>query len=186
MDELDLGLDMNTMGDLSDRLAAWPGEIIYVHCPGWTAERVAAFCEKKIAKMKIDAVVVDYFQKLAYGTNRHDLTSAQARGQQVEVLKTMAERMNIPVLMLSQLNRKGTIRDTGELEEKCNLLVEVERPILTHNRVGTTGIIAYKGSPDPSALVHVRLNTFGGTWTSKLWMEGQRYLWKDVQEGDEP
>lgn len=176
MDELDNGVELSDLGAVSDLLNSWTGNITYVHCPGWTASRVAAFCETWSSRHPLDAVVIDYFQKIAYDrANRFGLTAAQARGQMAEACKNMAESLGLPVLMLSQLNRDGKIRDTGELEEKANVLIEIER-----ERDSLTGKYVTE------ATLKVLKNTMGQVFNTSLGFNGRRYQWADMamENGD--
>ena len=77
---------------------------------------------------------MDYLQKLNLGDkgwNKADLL-----GQAVEAIKTAGERLAIPVLLGSQLNRAGHhasrpvlehLRGSGEIEEKSNYVAFVYR-----------------------------------------------------------
>jgi len=170
MDDLDNGVHISKLGEFSDRLADWAGDITYVHCPGWTAGKLAAFAEKRAARTKVDVIVIDYFQKIAYDrSNRFSLNSAQARGQMAEQCKNLAEVLGVPILLLSQLNNDGRIRDTGEVEEKANLVIEIDR---TRN--------ADTGEYDTAAKFTAMKNTMGRTFVAKLGFKGQRYQWADV------
>jgi len=170
MDDLDNGVHIGRLGAFSDHLAKWAGNITYIHCPGWTASRLAAFAEKRAARTKVDVIVIDYFQKIAYDhSNRFSLNSAQARGQMVEQCKNLAEVLGVPILLLSQLNRDGRIRDTGELEEKANLVIEIDRA-----RDAETGEYA------KVAKFTAMKNTLGRTFVAQMGFKGQRYQWADL------
>jgi len=172
MDDLDNGVDLADLGAVSDLLNSWTGNITYVHCPGWTASRVAAFCETWSSRHPLDAIVVDYFQKIAYDrNNRFGLTAAQARGQMAETCKNVAENLELPMLMLSQLNRDGKIRDTGELEEKANVVIEVER-----ERDPLTGKYVTE------ATLKVLKNTMGQVFNTTMGFNGRRYQWADMAQ----
>lgn len=123
--------------DALDAIRAWHGNIVYVHCPGWSAERVAADMTRLHARGECDLAVVDYVQKIPLP--RGEGTTSMRIGQNVEVLKTCAEQLSIPIVLPSQVNRsfKGRgnarptiadIRESGEIEEKANQILVLHRP----------------------------------------------------------
>lgn len=173
MDDLDIGVHTSRLGAYSDNLASWAGNITYLHCPGWTASKLTAFTEKWASRHPVDVIVIDYFQKMAYErSNRFSLNSAQARGQMVEQCKNLAEVLGMPILLLSQLNRDGRIRDTGELEEKANVVLEIDR----QRDIST-------GRYDTLAKITALKNTMGDTFVAKMGFNGKRYQWADVVLG---
>ena len=161
------------------RMASWPGSITYLHAPGWTAARVAAVTTIRAGRQPIDVVIVDYFQKLAFDEhNQFKLNSAQARGQQVEAMKILAENLEVPVILMSQFSRAARmqtyrksdfVRDTGELVERANYVIVLDRKIQED------------GSCDPVSKVIVEKNTFGGIYAGHLLFDGARYLWTDLK-----
>ncbi len=113
--------------------------MIYIHCPGWTAERVAADAAQLMARRGLDLVVVDYLGKLAYPSNTRGLNEASIIGQQVECIKNISERLMVPVIMGSQVSRdfkatadkRPTVNDlkgSGEIENRANKVIILHRP----------------------------------------------------------
>ncbi len=139
MAELEDGaMDERVTGALA-AMDAWSGGINYVHCPGWTMERVATTARQLASRGECDLVIVDYLQKALLPNQAGGLTPAQVRGQQVEALKTLAEQLEMPVVLASQLNRTSqfsarktrySIRDTGEADEKSNIVLLLDREVL--------------------------------------------------------
>ena len=162
------------------KMMGWSGSITYIHAPGWPASRIVNAVELRAARKPLDVVIVDYMTKIAYEKdNRWSRNSAQGRGDQAEALKTLSERMGIPVMLLSQFNRQARgetqrksdfLRDTGELEDKSNLIVVLNREMRDD------------GTYDPVAKVQVEKHSFGAPFIGKLFFNGQRYLWTDVQK----
>jgi replicative DNA helicase len=164
--------------DATNRMAEWPGRITYIHAPGWTASRIAAVIETRAARVPVDILIVDYLTKIAYEPNRLSMNTAQSRGQQVERLKTMAERLDIPVLLLSQLNRDngasgkrkaGRLRDSGEIEEKANVVITIDR----NRDIDDVTLL-------PVATVAIEKNTTGDLGTSLMYFRGERFMWTDI------
>jgi replicative DNA helicase len=167
-----------------DRLSKWPGGVTYAHCPGWTMTRVASTARQLAAKGQADVVLVDYLQK-ARLVSRGGLTPAQVRGQQVETLKVLAEELAIPVLLATQLNRaawgqarktRHTIRDTGEADEKANVVILLDREILAEDAKSETGrVVARAGELSPVVKVRTDKNTLGNTGDDTLIMNPARF-----------
>jgi replicative DNA helicase len=179
------------VNDAIQRLSEWRGGIEYIHCPGWTMSKVAGTARKLAARGLADAVIVDYLQKarLNFGDG---LTPAQVRGQQVEVLKVLAEQLAIPVLLASQVNRtaflmrqvsRHALRDSGEIEEKANVVVLLQRDVLEDDLYSTSGLppvlIAEAGSMSPQTKVVVDKNTMGQTGVGQLLFTGPRFSFED-------
>lgn len=113
--------------------------MIYIHCPGWTAERIAADAAQLMARHDVSLVVVDYLGKLAYPTGARGFNEAGLVSQQVETIKNISERLNVPVIMGSQVSRdfkqsadkKPTVNDlkgSGEIENRSNKVIILHRP----------------------------------------------------------
>lgn len=131
-----------------------------------TIQELKNKCERKKEMNQLDLVIIDYLQLLESST-RHD-----SRRHEVEYisrqLKLMSRDLNIPVMVLSQLNREGQksvrprlwdLRETGAIEQDADnvmflynpktdetindILVELE-VIIAKQRSGRTGKTALK------------------------------------------
>jgi replicative DNA helicase len=121
-------------------IARWSGNIVYVYCPGWTAERMALDIQRLAARGDCDLPIVDYLQLLALPPkNAYGYNVAQQRGQQVLTLKVACAQAGVPLVLASQVNRAAAlndggrpelhnIRDTGNLEEYANQVVILHAP----------------------------------------------------------
>jgi replicative DNA helicase len=173
----------------------WKGGITYVHCPGWTAQRVVANARKLYARGLCDVVVVDYLQKVAL-VGRNGQNEASWIAHTVEAFKTMAEQLAIPALLGSQLNRDGQrdnrktsigIRGSGEIEEKANYIITLDRPVLDEPVRNEQGrIIANEGDRSPEVKVRVDKNTLGPTGECEMVINAPRFLMLDVAPASEP
>ena len=121
-----------------DEMREWQRNIVYVHCPGWSAERIAADVTELHFRGEADLVLVDYLQKLSLPDSK-GMVMAMLYGMACETLKTAAERLGIPVVLGSQVSRdykrrKGgrprlsDLRNSGEPEEKANQAIILHRP----------------------------------------------------------
>lgn len=164
-------------------IRSWGGNIQYVHCPGSTMESLTRSMKNLAIDGKCEVAVVDYLEKAqaspvqlkAYGQNVF-----QREADNVEQLKSTAERLEIPVVMISQLNKVGKsvsadeldrthIRGAGEKTEKANVVVLIRR-----DRDAATG--------DYSPVVDVRIdkNTLGATGSFRQLMTPEFFRVSDA------
>ncbi len=176
------------MQQADDNILAWPGKVHYQECSGWSIGRLLTEARRRRQAGQCDVLILDYFNKasleLAQGMN-----VTTARGLMVEALKTFAEREAAPVVVLAQLSKEGKrqerktgadIRDTGEIEDKCNLLITLDRPILNGPLLfGNRTIPAGKRSPHTK--VRVDKQTIGDTGEKELIFIGERFMFVQPQ-----
>ena len=62
-------------------MTSWPGEIIYVHSPGWTAPRTLQVLRTFIQAERIDIVVIDYLEKILSPDNRTTIWEREEIGR---------------------------------------------------------------------------------------------------------
>lgn len=171
-----------------DTLATWPGKVHYQHCAGWSIGKLVTEARRFRQAGKCDILVMDYFNKatleIADGMN-----ATTARGLMVEALKTFCEREAVPALVLAQLSKAGKqaerktgqgIRDTGEIEDKCNLLITLDRPILNGPLI-FGGKMLEAGTRSPHCKVRVDKQTTGETGEKQLIYIGPRYMFTDPE-----
>lgn len=137
--ELERGMHMEEALAAEQEVREWPGGVHYVHCPGWTAEQIAQTMTEMRDEGLCDLACTDYLQKLRLASDK-GWNLASLVGQAVEVLKTAGERLGIPNLVGSQLNRAGRntggkprlqhLRSSGEIEEKANHVLFLWREIM--------------------------------------------------------
>jgi len=116
-------------------------------------------------KKKLELIIVDYLQLISTATtqNRNEEIGKITRG-----LKILAREMNIPIVILSQLNRAvenrpdkhpmlADLRDSGQIEQDADIIMFLYRPsyynpdyedeheteiMVAKNRNGSTGMVA--------------------------------------------
>ncbi len=107
--------------------------------PAITMTTLRSKCLKLKAEENISLVVVDYLQLMSSPSelqvNREQEVSQIARG-----LKTLARELNLPIIVLSQLNRSvemrsgdkrpqlSDLRDSGSIEEHADIVIFIHRP----------------------------------------------------------
>ena len=137
--ELKRGYNGPETSRATNAIAAWQQNMVYVHCPGWTAERIASDMTRLHARGECDLAIVDYLGKIRKPEGAfRGRNEASVIGGQLEVVKNCAENLGIPVVMGSQVNRERTkrldkrpqlsdLRGSGEIEERANLVIMLHR-----------------------------------------------------------
>jgi len=134
------GPELERLAAAEQMLRAFPGEVNYIHSPGWTAERTIQVARRMVANDKCDVVIIDYLEKVepSEGVVKRYHSKNQYEAATVEAFKNFAEMAGIPVLLVSQLNKAGkqtrsrdidrtAIRGAGEKTEKANVVVLISR-----------------------------------------------------------
>jgi len=125
----------------SERIYRWTGDITYVHCPGWTMARVTAAIRKAHELRGCDVAIVDYLNKVRV-VDRNGMNSAQLRGQDIEDFKVVLEETGVVGMMAAQFDKAAKrmksrsladARDTGELDDKANVGIVIDRPVDDEN-----------------------------------------------------
>lgn len=140
---------------------------IYVSRPRVArVEHVVAQVRRQHAKKPLGLVVIDYLQLMqTSGDNR-----AQAIGDITRALKMMAGELNVPVLLLSQLNRDlekrddkrprpADLRDSGSIEQDADAVIFIYRDEVydkASRYAGTAEIIVALQRNGPSDTVRVQ------------------------------
>jgi len=169
LDRLRRGYNGPEVGRAIDAMHGWQSNLVYIHCPGWSAERIAADMTRLAARGECDVAIVDYLQKLALPDKR-GWNTAMLYGLMAEALKTAAEQLAIPLVLGTQVSRDwkqtgdkrptaGDIRNSGEIEEKVNQIVVLHRP---ETREGQ------KGATTETIEAHVEKNTGGPLGSCEL------------------
>lgn len=164
-----------------DNMRSWDGQITYWHTPGWSMERITQHLEPRINEGQCDVIVIDYLEKAQPSQRQQKLFGAnnwQREGDDVEIIKTFAERTETPVLLLAQMNKSGktsslysldrtAVRGAGEKTEKANIVVLLSRE---------------KTEDGYSPVVDVRIdkNTLGPTGNFQQFMDGAHFRVHDT------
>ena len=121
----DSGAVMNALEELKQ----WEGKYADVYCPGWGPGKICAKMRQLAAKGRADVVVVDYLQQIPLSelTGKNGLNHAQAVGAAVQMMKDCAAGLpgSPPLIIMSQLNYAGELRNSGEPQEKANAYIRI-------------------------------------------------------------
>ena len=182
--EIEAGEMTAAMDQASAAMRNYPGGITYIHCPGWSAARIAQQARQLWTRGLCDVVVVDYLQKLRLGYIQGQ-NKSDALGHVAEVFKIAAEKLGLPVVLASQFNRGAEfasrksgafIRGSGEPHEKANIVLTLDRPILDQDAKNEYGKpVAMAGERSPVVQVRVDKNTMGPTGETKLVMSAAQF-----------
>lgn len=129
---------------------------------GLSAEQICAIAQRQQEQDELSAIVIDYLGLIDHRDTSNNL--AQAIGETTWKLKTFAKNNNIPVILLSQLNRKADergdkrpvnsdLRSSGNIEQDADRIIMLYREqaynkqsdnnyseaIVTKNRYGEQG-----------------------------------------------
>lgn len=195
---VDLSRDARQMlNEANERMQAWPGSVDYVHCPGWSVNQIEEYAlaeqeRRKDTDAPLTYIIIDYFGKIAatgqqlkmYGTNIYARDA-----DTIERLKTLAEKMSIPVVILDQLSKAGRqtdladfdgtqIRSAGEKTERINVGIMVSltrdedtgepteelRVKVYKNTMGSEGVITMRRKPEAFTILDIEPTEL--TWGS--------------------
>jgi replicative DNA helicase len=100
---------------------------------GQTVDAISARARQLDSQQRLGLIVVDYLQHLKLPkAERHDLSIGEAS----KALKGLAKQLNVPVILVSQLNRDGansrptlsTLRGSGDIEQDADVVMFLHRP----------------------------------------------------------
>jgi len=174
----DVSLSRLTSGYVTEEADTWPSilqalerlnmaHVAIDDTAGRTVWDVRAECRRLQATHGLDLVVVDYVQLMAStlerrGASRNDeLTDISRR------LKTMADELDCPVIVVSQLNRAGEVRadprprltdlrESGALEQDADLVCFLHRK--HHRENGSTEFVIEKQRNGPTGTVYLTIH----------------------------
>lgn len=151
-----------------------------------TPEAVCALVRKQHAETPLACVVLDYLQLMEFDSRSNDNTATSvARG--TRMLVKLGQQLRIPVIVVSQLNRKvderpnkrpmpSDLRDSGAIEQDAESVTFVYRDEVYHTDS------RFKGTME----VNVALNRNGPPGDCRLLYRGDRYRCENLPFAWEP
>lgn len=188
--------DSQRITEAGERMSAWAGRLHYYDAAGASMTEIVRELESRVAEGVCQAVVFDYLDKVQptraqaqlYGSN-----TWERQANDMELLKTFAERMHLPVFTATQGNKsmqdEGTrtrrsIQGSGQKSQKAQLVI-----ILTRAIVGAGGLrdakgatIAEEGEYSPIARIRVDKQNRGKTGDFEQVIIGQFFTVRDKQK----
>lgn len=150
-----------------EQLPIWIGDRATI-----TVREIRAQVERQIARHgSMDFVVVDYLQLISSPPGGSKQNEAVRIGEMTRGLKLMAKDLQIPVVLLSQLNREvehrtggrpqlSDLRDSGSIEQDADIVAFIHRKMqaLADGEVpdATAELIIAKHRGGPLGLVNLR------------------------------
>ncbi|WP_271678865.1 replicative DNA helicase [Thermomonas mangrovi] len=146
-------------------------------------EHVCAQARRQNAKARLGLVVIDYLQLMETGSDNR----AQGIGDITRALKLLAVELDVPVVLLSQLNRDlekrdnkrplpSDLRDSGSIEQDADVVVFVYRDEV-YNRDSR-----YAGTAE----LIVALQRNGPPGDCRVLYRGDRFRFENLPVGWEP
>lgn len=113
---------------------------------------IRAQCRRQLVDGPIGVVVIDYFQLITGSSQRRNATRNEELTEVSRGFKILADEAQAPLIVLSQLNRKGefdskpptleSLRETGALEQDADAVLFLHRR--DHRKSGETLLIIEK------------------------------------------
>ena len=174
--ETQIPLQSMRKGKLSDsdwaRIASVRSQIndapLYIDdSPNLTLVEIRAKARRLAQRVGLQMIVIDYLQLLTSGKK------VESRQQEVSefsrALKLLAKELNVPLIAISQLNRKSEeskdkkpdisqLRESGSLEQDADVVILLHRPDMgekEHPRAGEADLIMAKQRNGPTGTIAV-------------------------------
>ncbi len=153
---------------------------------GATVLEMKAKCRRLLKKTKLDLVIIDYLQ-LIQGRR-----SAESRQQEISeisrLLKALAKDLNVPVVALSQLNRKvedrinkkpqlADLRESGAIEQDADVIVFIYKD--------DAGLQAEEGEYDDVIRVDIAKQRNGPTGPVQLTFQRKYTRFRDYADEED-
>ncbi|MEU3441778.1 replicative DNA helicase [Streptomyces griseoincarnatus] len=134
-----------------------------------TVMQIKSRCRQLKRQTGLDLVVVDYLQLLQSGTSRRHENRQQEVSEMSRSIKLMAKELEVPVVVLAQLNRGpeqrtdkkpqvSDLRESGSLEQDADIVILLHREDAYDKespRAGEADLIVGKHRAGPTATVTV-------------------------------
>ncbi|MDE2467332.1 MAG: replicative DNA helicase [Bradyrhizobium sp.] len=118
------------IADAGSRIAAAP--LLIDDTSGITVDAIGARARQANATQRLGLVVIDYLTQIMPPKAQSVTEAVQI---QTRTLKALAKEIQVPIILLSQLNRDGahkpsltSLRDSGAIEQDADVVVLLHRP----------------------------------------------------------
>ncbi|MDR2697971.1 MAG: replicative DNA helicase [Holophagales bacterium] len=152
-----------------------------------TSREISAMVDRLCTQsnQKLDLVIVDYLQLISSPSDSRGAkqTESVRIGEISRSLKLLAKERNIPVVILSQLNREvehrqggrpqlSDLRDSGAIEQDADIVIFIHRKMKP---------VMEGEEPEKSAELLVAKHRNGPTGMIPLWFEGEYALFRELE-----
>lgn len=190
--------ERDRLNDANRRIGAWADGLHYLDAAGESMTSIVRELESRVAEGVCEAVVFDYLDKVQASRGQAQLFAGntwERQANDMEQLKTFAEKHKIPVLTATQGNKqmqapgvqtRQAIQGSGQKSHKAQLVV-----ILTRDLVGADGlkdrngrVLASSGEYSPVVKVRIDKQNRGKTGNLQQFMVGQYFAVRDIAKGE--
>lgn len=109
--------------------------------PDMSMDKIRSSARLLQSKGKCDLIIIDYLQLCNMSAPQHDRNREQEVAQAARKAKLLAKELDVPVILLSQLNRMAErtptqrpelsqLRESGAIEQDADVVFLLHRPIL--------------------------------------------------------
>ena len=106
---------------------------------GISVPEIRSKCRRLKARRGLDMVVIDYLQLMQSGGGRRSDSRTQEVSDMTRQLKLLARELEVPVVLLAQLNRGpetrqdhtpmiADLRESGSIEQDADMVILLYRP----------------------------------------------------------
>ena len=119
---------------------------------GLTVPQIRSKCRRLKARFGLDMVVIDYMQLLQSASGRKNDNRQQEISDMTRQLKLLARELDVPILLLAQLNRGpetrpdhtpmiSDLRESGSIEQDADMVILLYRPAVYNPELDNTSEI---------------------------------------------
>lgn len=129
---------------------------------GWNLDQLVSVAHRVKKKSGVDLIIVDYLQQVRV---KGSTTKQEQVSRASDELKKLARDLNIPVIVLAQINRESeksgkptmptlaNLKDSGSIEQDADVVMILHKEDISHedvdlmvakNRYGRTGVVHLK------------------------------------------
>ena len=147
---------------------------------GITVPEIRSKCRRLKARLGLDMIVIDYMQLIqASGGRKSDNRMAEI-SDMTRQLKLLARELDVPILLLSQLNRGpeqrqdhtpmiSDLRESGSIEQDADMVILLYRPAV------------YDETEDNTSQIIIAKHRHGPTGTVELAWQGEFTRFRNLQ-----
>ena len=139
---------------------------------GVTVPEIRSKCRRLKARLGLDMIVIDYMQLMQGSGGRKGESRMSEISDMTRQIKLMARELNVPILLLSQLNRGpemrqdhtpmiSDLRESGSIEQDADMVILLYRPAV------------YDPTLDNTSQVIIAKHRHGPTGTVELAWQGE-------------
>jgi replicative DNA helicase len=160
--------------EAGNSIAEFAGNLHYYDASGQTMAEIIRELEARVDEGVCDAVVLDYLNKVrpSRGQVKAYDKGFDRMADDIEQFKTFLEQRRVVGMTAAQMNKRGkaedgrldstAIRGSGELADKAQLIVMLQREVLTSDLRDPTGkLVAKAGEDKPVISVRVEKQNRG-------------------------